>query len=1462
MKKKTSITKRIMSLLMSALIVCTLFSGVVVVSADGATAKQYGVLFSQDFNGTYVHSTTKNNSFYDIYESMRASRYVNETARITESDCSDVPGLGAHSLSLNDNKSTRVWKQWSERTYVYAGDDSTYAFEQEGANTVVTTEFDMYVHSGSLNTGSVKLMDGNVYGSSTQNEYNKKRLLEIKFDPTTSKISYCTLNDNYAYTEIGALAMDEWHRYRIVQKVTDGEKALGTFDLYIDGIKVLSDVKYTKDGATYSEYAYDMISFETSGTADTNKANLAYTFDNINVYKYSDSDTSVYAAPDTGTLISALRKYKGTVAMLGYATSCEPSKAEMEEILEASLAVYDEITSVGTFEEEGWQDVVDETLNDLKTSFDSLNATYKAGGQQLAAEGTSLFGTGNATDTAYKTGDVKFVGGYKEGAATQPIGGGSYVIDNNKDATKIEGISISTDEASADYYKKEGPDASLVFDFDFKSVDLVTNGRPAQVSFGNRSIAYNPSTNIYTTGFGIEFNGSDKQIKFAGSDSVYNNFADGEWYNIRYVVKVTDANGNFAGKFDAYVNGTKVVSDGSILTDNLTKIDCMLVKDLTKDRKTNTSTVYYDNLRVYKSNASASMPINDGKLLSAIRAAETEYAAMTDESLKTKYAAAIETAKAAFEATERTDASLESAYEALVKWNEEEEEPEVPVDPPVEPEDPEIPEDTEDKPIYTIDSVILRSAKDAEGNREIVDSIVSEGQVYKVNITKNKECPNGSKLILAFYYGNNFTNLRVYDVPASLAVGQQHQITIGRSFYKTIENLNFKVFIWDGISTSVPQAEAYSFPKKVEETVVLTAVPLYESVSVYVEQSVPVDKCEVYYKKISDSSWSQAYSAEYNHREGNYSTSIVGLEEDTEYEVRVELYDKGNCIAKGNTTTKTMTSNPSIAREISIKDIYTPGTMLDLTGYCGSADGWIKIKGDGETVVDVTGYNYTEAVLCDNTHYVILEDLIITGGTRYGVNIKDTCSNIRLVGCDISEWALLGELKETSASTAENVKVAYFANGVQVRGAAINVYCDDVTIERCFIHDGKAKVNPWYGTDAKTGLAWQQAHPEGPHGIVVNGSRVVVRYNDIVGSEHFRFNDCIASGNNFGAGGLTADCDVYGNMLSLANDDGVELDGNAKNVRFHHNRLFATYTGISTVENYTGPSFVYNNVLHDLRDSSNMGFYHTKNAIDNKDGDSDTTRFGITHFFYNTFYTNKGESYCGIYAIGSNNKPFHAITRNNIVLGGQSSKQQIKNIEDVNSKSSFDYDLVGNYGTTDGKGIINLPESYVNGREENAILGLPTFTNKDGRDFRLTSDSLGYNSACKVDGFEGNNMGALDVGSNGLIPVRPIDMTVNASFIELKQAASSTFTLTSNADATMSFDIIMNEKNSPFTVTCQKSSIAPGETLTFMVVADESVELNVDYDDSRYYYYDGIAFVKFSNGYSLPICLRIKEYIG
>lgn len=1005
-------------------------------------------------------------------------------------------------------------------------------------------------------------------------------------------------------------------------------------------------------------------------------------------------------------------------------------------------------------------------------------------------------------------------------------------------------------------FAEEGENVSVVTEFDMKIPAGAQRGAYAQLMYhGTNTTEYGGQV-LFSLNFDVNAGKIMYKSEFSSTEIELADIKTDEWHRYRIVQNVTSGTKSL-GTLDLYIDGVNVLDDYTYTKNSAnysgSKYDLFRIITATANSGTVTTDQQcaFDNITIYKSNASNPMPVNDGQLLSAIRTADTAYAAMEDGDSKTKYATAIAAAKTAFEASDRTDTSL-AAYDALINW---------------ETAEPEEPEDTTG-PIYTINGIVLR---DASGNE--VDGIAPQGDIYRVRFTKNREWAEDSKLIVAIYQNGKLIKLRTKDISGTLKVGEESVITLSASFQKNITNVTVKVFIWSDItSTFIPQSEFYNYSKYyVEETVATAAVPLYESVSVYVEQSEPVDECKVFYKKETDASWSQAYSAEYNHREGNYSTSIVDLEENTKYDISVELYNNGMPIAIGSTTFTTLSSNPPIAREISIKDIYTEGTMLDLTGYCGTADGWIKIKGDGKTVVDVGEYSsekedYLQSVLCNNTHYVILEDLIIKGGLRYGVYIDESCSNIRMVGCDISAWSELGILKETDKSTEENVKVAYFSTipgkeSIQVRGSAIYAYCDDLTIERCFIHDSNAKVNPWNGTDAETGLTWTGAHPEGPNGISVNGSRMVIRYNDIVGSEHFRLNDCITSGNNFSNGGFIADCDIYGNMFALANDDAVELDGGAKNVRFHHNRIFATYSGISTIDNYTGPSFVFNNVSHDLRDSSNIAFYHTKNAIENKDGDADTKNFGVTHFFYNTFYTNLYESLCGIYSVGK--RPYHAVSRNNIILGGQTSKDQIANFADENSKSSYDYDLLGNYAnkTDNYKGIINLPESYTNGREENAIFGLPAFVNKDVRDFRLTEESLGYGVACAVEGFKGQNMGALDIEGNGLIPSRLLDMTISANFIELKQDGSSTFSLTSNAEETMEFSILMNDKNSPFTITCTsgKNSIEPAETLVFEVVADGVVDLNGGYDSRGYYYYDGIAFIKFSNGHSLPVCLRIKE---
>lgn len=661
MKNKACITKRILSLL----IAMVMLLGVVTVYAEetGTTTKTYGTLFSQNFNagrGTSI----QNNTHYDIYGNMRANRAVGTTSNIAEVNYRDVPGLGDYSLALYDKNQNFVWKQWDERTYVYGYDDDInyISFTNEGANTYVITEFDMYVNSDVARTVIFDMMDGDTNPTSTtpsMQEHSRTILFGLKFDPTNHKLSYRSMkNGQNAYTEIGDFPLNTWQRYRIVNKVTDETASLGKLDVYADGIIVAEDIEYVKQGNNF-DIAYDMLRIGTAGVgteggSSTNDVNCI--FDNINVYKYSGSDTStdpVVAPANTGRLISVLRKNMNKSFNYIYASICEPSVDVLRKMLEENSVLYSSYENTNITKRDGEQQpLVDRETVELTEAFEGIYVAYKDGGEQLFLEGEDLLGTGEESDSTYKINVAQYFGGPSAVGGNPPLYGGKYIIDKNIDATAIDGILISTDETSDNYYKYEGPGAALVFDFDFMSKDLIANGTEVSVGFGTRNINATSSTGIFTKGFGIYFDSTKEQMVFTNSDSTFS-FEDGEWYRIRYVINVTDENNNFAGTYDVWVNGTKVVSDARINTTDTNVIDCMLLKDFTSDRASNDSFVCYDNLRVYKSNVTNEMPVNDGALLYAIRKAEKKY--------PVELAGEIENAKTAFEASDRTQESLDNA---------------------------------------------------------------------------------------------------------------------------------------------------------------------------------------------------------------------------------------------------------------------------------------------------------------------------------------------------------------------------------------------------------------------------------------------------------------------------------------------------------------------------------------------------------------------------------------------------------------------------------------------------------------------------------------------------------------------------------------------------------------------------------------------------------------------------------
>ena len=640
--------------------------------------------------------------------------------------------------------------------------------------------------------------------------------------------------------------------------------------------------------------------------------------------------------------------------------------------------------------------------------------------------------------------------------------------------------------------------------------------------------------------------------------------------------------------------------------------------------------------------------------------------------------------------------------------------------------------------------------------------------------------------------------------------------------------------------------------------------PLYQTAGVYVPYSESGAVCRVKYREKADVTalcniyfytgtleWKPAYPPVYQPEAGQFAGSIVDLKEGTEYEVSAEVIVNQVVIASYRQTMKTRTSEVSVAKEYDLSELYSGSGELALTGLKGSPEGWIKITDRGGNGVRADHETQNQAVLLLDCAYVWLDGIQISGGKYHGVHLTGDSDNIKLSACDISGWGRDG----TFAENAGGYKVGYIdKDGNRINNDA-GIMISDVTnivIERSYIHDANVRTSAWAGSteiDGKT-VEWSSVHPGGASGIYVRSrGGLVIRYNDIVGSEEHRFNDAIEGYANSGLfGGLAKDAEVYGNVLAYCQDDGIEMDGGAVNVRVFENRIEETFSGISTAPNLTGPSFVYRNVIHNLRDE----FDKNSSAVKAGGGSG---ALGTTHYFFNTFVSNSAFAppAFGIHAVGYGNdadrEAYRAVTRNNLFYNSWSGRTAIDEKYGVGG-NSFDYDLAGNTGTDDKAGVFYLVSptiSGVNANEANALLGLPEFSSLQGSDYRLAENSLGWGGAVRLDGFDGRSVGALDQGSGGLIPARPILAAADRYTVTLRENGEAQLTVTAKGETGKAYRV---QKSADFMALHVEQPVG-------IVPDDGTLSLTIRGTEISGERYDGMLLIRFEDGYSVPVNVRI-----
>ncbi len=581
----------------------------------------------------------------------------------------------------------------------------------------------------------------------------------------------------------------------------------------------------------------------------------------------------------------------------------------------------------------------------------------------------------------------------------------------------------------------------------------------------------------------------------------------------------------------------------------------------------------------------------------------------------------------------------------------------------------------------------------------------------------------------------------------------------------------------------------------------IRVVPGFNTCSYYIKSSKSDLKSVEYGRRNSDTRH-PALPPIYDAKVKEYRGSIVHLKENTAYRITVTGND-------GRVKTKefrTRRSKLPVAKTIVLDEKNFTGNLK--ISSQGSKNGYIRytcapgfvLKNDGKTPL----------IELQNARCIILENLTMQGGHRNAVVVHNS-RDILISNCDISGWGrkgvqrfdLDGKFYSDYGPKKINKECFNYDAAVDIK------WSNTVTVEKCYIHDPVSHANSWF-----------YSHPTGPAGLTVSKSRkVVIRYNDIVGSDLHRWNDAVEGPGNFiPNGGIGFDGDVYGNYMAFSNDDGIELDGGQANVRCFHNKFEQTFCGVSVQGCMTGPGYVFENVLTYITDGEGCGNQAFKTNSDR------AGKYAVSYIFNNSVYT-PNETELKL------QPAWPVIAKNNIHCGMSTLARM------PNHKGSSECNTFTVKTEVPGKGdVFNDKNVFAD--------------NFDGQLF-LAENSSAKASGCVIPGFTGSknvDRGARPDGKRRMFPVRPLPFNVSTSELNFKDLNSNQ-TVTMAVDkkaAPVKFNIRINSAIKWLKVTPASGTVKPGEKLTFTVSIDKA-------EAKKFRFLRGAFLIRTPSGLSRPV---------
>ena len=403
------------------------------------------------------------------------------------------------------------------------------------------------------------------------------------------------------------------------------------------------------------------------------------------------------------------------------------------------------------------------------------------------------------------------------------------------------------------------------------------------------------------------------------------------------------------------------------------------------------------------------------------------------------------------------------------------------------------------------------------------------------------------------------------------------------------------------------------YAKSMTEGKAIFVEPLIESASITLPNQTKQASATVEYrvKGSADDKWQSGRELVWEPVQGVLTGPLVYLKPDTRYEVKVAL-----TTAEGKQQTlahefTTRADKPPIDpnKVYYLSDIYKGGTLdLEKLKINGSDSGWAKIVNDKDITIEA-GKGDRYAIDIGKAHHVYFENIKVRGGRVHGI-YAEQAHHIWINQCDIAGWGRQPNImKNGVAYEKADADPINYDSGIHLRQSGV------ITVENCHIHDPVPASNDWrYG------------HPKGPNAFFANANhpdpaykgQVIIRNNRFEGKPDHRFNDVIEGRKNSDPkGGFVRDSAIYNNVFRYGNDDSIEIDGGQYNVMVYNNDMSHTYTGVSVIPTRVGPSYVFNNYIHDLGDETG------KQWAGIKIGGLLTGGYGTSYLFHNLITVNR-----------------------------------------------------------------------------------------------------------------------------------------------------------------------------------------------------------------------------------------------